>query len=117
MNDEMQKAGLPAPDYRTQNIFTLILTRPIPANDTLNDTLKNNNEQQTTQLKTNGTLNGTLIFTLHETPGLSAYELTEKTGKSYRTVMRSIKQLIDAGLIERRGGKKKGGYYAKTPNH
>lgn len=125
---EMEEAGQPAPEYR-QNEFMVYATirqhqnaaiaeassNPVQLNDGLNGGLSGT---------LNGTLSGTLSGTLNETqkivydvifakPGIQAKDIIEETGIPRDTLNKVLKALITRGLIERRGSKKTGGYYAK----
>ena len=76
------------------------------------------------KLPENGTLNGTLtdiisemedavLSLLRENGHLTSAEMTEKTGKSKRTVSRITTSLQGKGLIERVGSKKTGYWRVK----
>ena len=62
-----------------------------------------------------GTINETIHETIKSRPGISRAELIAVVGRSRSTVARGGAELIDSGLIERRGSKKTGGYFAKEP--
>ena len=122
----MEEAGLPAPEYR-QNEFMVYATIR-QAKDAAGQVVGNGdvNGQLNGQLSgtLNGTLSGTLSGTLNErqksvldfiaaTPGVQAQVLIDKLLIPRDTLNKIIKTLTDRGLIERRGSKKTGGYYAK----
>lgn len=46
--------------------------------------------------------------------GCTASEISEQLGIPFSTIDKHIRVLLAQGLIERRGGKKAGGYYTKT---
>ena len=76
-------------------------------NGTLNDTL-------------NGTLNGTLnvkqkvvLDFITASPGTKAQVIIDQLSIPRDTLNKILKVLIDRDLVERRGSKKTGGYYAK----
>ncbi|WP_081863556.1 winged helix-turn-helix transcriptional regulator [Akkermansia muciniphila] len=71
-------------------------------NDRLNDRL-NSREKQVLQILT-------------ETPGLRTNELSSLISVSIPTLSRTLKNLINLGLIEYRGAKKTGGYYIHITN-
>ena len=71
-------------------------------NDELNDEL--NGELNSSQ-------KSTLQFIL-EHEGCTASSISEKTGIPFSTIDKHIRVLLKAGVIERRGGKKTGGYYS-----
>lgn len=52
-----------------------------------------------------------LLQILAETPGLRTNELSSMMEVSIPTLSRTLKNLIDLGLIEYRGAKKTGGYF------
>jgi len=100
----MKDAGLPEPKFDTQGFFTVTFMKRAKTNSVTNGTL-------------NGTLNGTetLVFDcIRTTPGITANTLVLQTDKSVRTIRRTVKQLIEKGLIEYRGSKKTGGYFIKS---
>lgn len=57
--------------------------------------------------------NETINETIKSRPGISRAELIALTGRSRATVARAVGELIGAGMIERRGSKKTGGYFAR----
>ena len=76
----------------------------------------------------NGTLDGTLDDTLDslekrileiilENPKVTQKEITEILDVSIRTVKRSMKNLLDKGIIERNGGKRFGQWIVKNKVH
>ncbi len=63
-----------------------------------------------------GQLNGQLkdVHSLIvQKPGIIAKDISQELKRPYRTVIKQIYKLEDLSLIERRGSKKTGGYYAK----
>ena len=52
-----------------------------------------------------------VIQIMEETPGLRTNELSSMIEVSIPTLSRTLKNLIDLGLIEYRGAKKTGGYF------
>ena len=74
---------------------------------------------------TNGTLNDTLndrlnlrekrvLVLLLDSPGLRTNELSTLVDVSIPTLSRTLKNLVNQGLIEYRGSKKTGGYFTKS---
>ena len=68
----------------------------------------------------NGELNGELntaqkatLDYIKENEGCNATEISAKTGVPFSTIDKHIRVLLKKGVIERRGSKKTGGYYAK----
>ena len=59
-----------------------------------------------------GALIDRVVAAVAETPGINRNELAALTGASLRTLDRVIGSLAESHLIERRGSKKKGGYFA-----
>lgn len=110
MRELMKDAGLPEPIFSTKGFFTVTFMKRVKSNSakngTLNDTL-------------NGTLNETEQFvfdSIKTTPGITANALIQQSNKSVRTIRRTVKQLIEKGLIEYRGSKKTGGYFLVSNN-
>ena len=68
------------------------------ANETLNDGLNDRLKSTYGIIKAN--------------PGIQGKKIAELSGKSVPTIDRHIADLMQRGLIERRGSKKTGGYYA-----
>ena len=102
MQEAMQEAKLPEPEFHTDGMFTVVLKRKqnnYATNDIVND-IVNENEQAITIL-------------LRAKPGLNASEIAESISKSWRTTMRYLKSLNQKGLLEFRGAPKSGGYYIK----
>ena len=69
--------------------------------------------------KLNGRLNGRLnekqknvLSIINKNPGIQLMIIAEKTGVSIFTLNKYVKIFIDNQLIEHRGSKKTGGYYA-----
>ncbi|MCT7446169.1 winged helix-turn-helix domain-containing protein [Aliarcobacter skirrowii] len=54
-----------------------------------------------------------LFEIISKNSGLSAVEISNKSNIPLRTVQRQVKELKDKNLIEYKGSKKTGGYYAK----
>ena len=54
-----------------------------------------------------------LFEIISKNSGLSAVEISIKSNIPLRTVQRQVKELKDKNLIEYKGSKKTGGYYAK----
>ena len=111
-------AGLPEPEYdfvpdfvcltiRFKNPLRPYLTEGI--SDTLNVTLN---------VTLNDTLNPSVQLTyslIRQNPGIKRNKIVEQSGFVAQTVSRHISRLITMGLIEHRGSKKTGGYYAIKP--
>lgn len=105
MRELMKDAGLPEPIFSTKGFFTVTFMKRVKPNrangdrlsDRLNDRL-NSREQR-------------VLHILTETPGLRTNELSSMTDVSVPTLSRTLKNLIDLGLIEYRGAKKTGGYF------
>lgn len=105
MRELMKDAGLPEPIFSTKGFFTVTFMKRVKQNsasdnrlnDRLNDRL-NSREKRVLQI-------------LEEIPGLRTNELSSMIEVSVPTLSRTLKNLIDLGLIEYRGAKKTGGYY------
>ena len=59
------------------------------------------------------TINDAISDAIKSRPGVKNVELVKIIGKSKPTIERAIALLKQQGLIEYRGSKKTGGYYAK----
>jgi ATP-dependent DNA helicase RecG len=108
--EECERAGLPQPTVTDEmDVVRVTFMRPNLSghkNDTINDTI-------------NGTINDTIKGTekliynrIVSSPGISAVALADEFEKSLRTIMRSLKILVDLNVIEYRGSKKTGGYFS-----
>jgi len=104
MCESMKNANLPAPEFHTEGIFTVIFRRKLGNSvnvDMVNGTV-------------NGTVSGnerTIIHLLSASPGLKAIDISASLSKSLRTTMRYLKSLNEKGIVEYRGAPKTGGYY------
>lgn len=108
MYNEMEKAGLPAPEY-ADNAFMLNVTI---RNGKINGELNGNNGEL------NGELNPALLYLnkselavyhlIEKAPQNSRQEIADQLNISTRTVDRAIKSLIQKDLILREGSKKTG---------
>lgn len=106
----MKEAGLPEPEFENKGFFTVRFVKRKKTqnviddrlNDRLNDRLKER-EKQVFQILT-------------ESPGLRTNELSSIIEVSISTLSRTLKNLVDLGLIEYRGSKKTGGYYIIIDN-
>ena len=109
--------GLPDPKFDTQGFFTVTFMKRAKTNsvtnDTLNDTL-NGTLNDTLNDRINDRLNSRekrVLEVLANSPGLRTNELSSLVEVSIPTLSRTLKNLINLGLIEYRGAKKTGGYY------
>lgn len=101
----MKEAELPEPMFNTKGFFTVTFmkrkkvysTNDGIINDRLNDRLSIRDNQ--------------VLQILIDSPGLRTKELASLVGVSIPTMSRTLKSLIDFGLIVYRGSKKTGGYY------
>ena len=59
----------------------------------------------------NGPLKDRVMNLIAEIPGVNRKDLVRRTGVSERTMTRNLSELERSGKIERRGGKKTGGYF------
>lgn len=71
-----------------------------PSSETINDAISE-------------TINDAISDAIKSRPGVKKVELVKIIGKSKPTIERAIALLKQQGLIEYRGSKKTGGYYAK----
>lgn len=95
----MKEAGLPEPKFYTKGFFTVKFMKRNKYNRANGDRL-NDREQK-------------VIRILTDTPGLRTNELSSVIGVSIPTLSRTLKTLINIGLIEYRGAKKTGGYFIR----
>ena len=70
-------------------------------------------EHETINGGINGGINGAIKKAIVDNAGIDVARLVAVLGKSRRTVERAIARLKQQGVIEYRGSKKTGGYYAK----
>ena len=90
----MKEAKLPAPDFKTDGMFTVILHRTVEetVDETVEETVEN------------------ILKAMKENPKVTAKELRKKTGLSRRGVEYQIDKLKKEDVIERIGPTK-GGYW------
>lgn len=111
-----KEAGLPEPEYAFVTNFVSLTIRfktqlapyltnqgNISSNERLNERLSE---------RLNSSLLGTLAL-IKANPGIQRKEIVAETGKGDATIGRHLVSLVEKGLIEHRGSKKTGGYYAK----
>lgn len=103
MRKLMQDAGLPEPKFDTQGFFTVTFMKRGKTNSIRDDRL-NSREKRVLQL-------------LSESPGLKTNKLASFVEVSVPTLSRTLKSLIELGLIEFRGAQKTGGYFLTTGKH
>ena len=104
--DRCVELGLRKPEFRQDKDFTAVMWRKKMA--------ETGNEGVNGEL--NGELNTAQKATLNyikENEGCNATEISAKTGVPFSTSDKHIRVLLKKGVIERRGSKKTGGYYAK----
>ena len=101
----MKEAGLPEPTFDTKGFFTVTFMKRkksvVSSDDRLSDRLNdrlNSREKKVIQI-------------LSESPGLRTNELSPLIQVSIPTLSRTLKNLINLGLIEYRGSKKTGEYH------
>ena len=70
-------------------------------------------EHETINGGINGGINGAIKRAIVDNAGIDVARLVAVLGKSRRTVERAIARLKQQGVIEYRGSKNTGGYYAK----
>lgn len=106
----MKEASLPEPIFDTKGFFTVTFMKRskgnLGKNDRLNDRLSdrlNSREKRVLEI-------------LSESPGLRTNELSTLIDVSIPTLSRTLKNLINLGLIEFRGAKKTGGYFLQVNN-
>lgn len=87
--------------------YRLNLTVCEPLSDPINDPIKDSEHESRRD-----PLRKAMAEAIRATPGLNREQLAVRFGKSAATVKRAIAALVRAGLVEHRGSKKTGGYYA-----
>ena len=93
-------AKLPVPDFESKmGGIVVTVYRKMRGNEGLNE-------------KLNKGLNSILVV-IERNPGIQAKDISDKLNRPIKTVERQISELKKMNLIERRGSKKTGGYYAK----
>ena len=91
-----------------------------PLDETINETIKSPNETINCGRETinetiycdSETINETIKSLIARNPGIAGTAIVSAIDKSRASIMRAIAQLKKDGLIEYRGSKKTGGYYA-----
>lgn len=97
MNDLMKEAGLPAPEFNTEGMFTITLQRP----------LKVLGKKEETSEKT---VEKTIIDLITDNPKTTTKNRLLATGLTRRGVEYQLNKLKETGKIERIGSDK-GGYW------
>jgi len=110
--DVCKEAGLPEPEYAFMtNFVSLTIRFKNPLAPYLTD--QGNGSSNETL---NETLNPVVFSTyklIKDTPGIQRKDLMARSGRVAATISRHIAILMEKDLIERRGSKRTGGYYAK----
>jgi len=107
MVDACRAQGVPEPEYEVAGGFVrIVFKRPEGAGVVNGDV--------------NGYVNGQLNDSQKETfefikahEGYNTTKIADDLGKPFRTIVKHISVLVNNNMIERRGSKKTGGYYAK----
>jgi ATP-dependent DNA helicase RecG len=97
MNDLMKEAGLPAPEFNTEGMFTITLQRP--------PKVVGKNEETVEK-----TVEKTIIDLIINNPKTTTKNMMSATGLSRRGVEYQLNKLKEIGMIERIGSDK-GGYW------
>lgn len=105
----MERAGLPAPEYKTVSFMVVATIQNKRTNDELNDKIndKLNDELNPAILGLNQT-ELRVYQALQTIPHASRQQLSQTIGVSTSTVDRAIRALSGKGLIIRVGAKRKG---------
>lgn len=96
MNDLMRSAGLPAPEFRTEGMFTVIFRRP---SQTVEETVEETLEKNTRKL---------IISSIRANPKVTIQEMRKVTGLTRRGVEYQISQMKQEGQLQRMGSTKAG---------
>ena len=98
--EDFANAKLSVPDFKAKmGGIVVTVYRKMRGNEGLNE-------------KLNKGLNSILVV-IERNPGIQAKDISDKLNRPIKTVERQISELKKMNLIERRGSKKTGGYYAK----
>jgi ATP-dependent DNA helicase RecG len=93
MRTDMQIAGLPEPEFRTEGMFTVIFHRPEKAAGA----------QKITGLAAGIKHGDKILELIKENPKITTYEIAQSLDISPRTIRRIISQLLTNEIIERNG--------------
>jgi ATP-dependent DNA helicase RecG len=112
MREAMIKAGLPEPKFETTGFFTAIFPRQT-GDDGVNDIVNPSDGIVNDIVNHNGDIKEAVLQLITNNEGLSASDIANRIGKSWRTAMRYLDSLKKEDKIEFRGAPKTGGYYLK----
>lgn len=130
VNEELQERGLGAAEVEDAGLAVRINVRRASragigkSNDTGDGALNNDRGAKNDKNgalydasngqvdASNGALKARVFQAIEDNPGINRAGLVQRTGASPRTIDRLIGALSEAQLIERRGSKKTGGYFA-----
>ena len=103
MVDACRAQGVPEPEYEVAGGFVrIVFKRPEGAGVVNGDVNGQLNDSQKETFE---------FIKAHE--GYNTTKIADDLGKPFRTIVKHISVLVNNNMIERRGSKKTGGYYAK----
>lgn len=102
----MAKAGLPAPEYITEGVFSTILYKLSPTSS--GNVGENVGENSAAGLKASGKRLAKILDIMHDNPRISSMELSKILNVAERTIDRDIARLRESGKLSRKGGDKGG---------
>ena len=106
MADLMSKAGLPAPVYRTEGFFSIVLYKNQPTSS--KNVGENVGEKIEITLKGKAKRKQDILFQIRSNPRVSSAELAKILKVTERTIERDIAHLRETNKIMRQGGDKGG---------
>ena len=99
MADLMSKAGLPAPEYRTEDFFTTVLYKD-------QNTIKKTRKE--TIKETKKKMPDRILEIIKANPGITVTEIAEQCGLTYNGAYYHIEKMRGKGLLIHKGGDKGG---------
>ena len=102
----MKEAGLPAPEYRTEGVFTTVLYKKQPTSP--QNVIENVIEKTAKTLKGKAKREEDIISLMRSIPTISFAELALALNVAERTIARDIARLRKENKIKRQGGDKGG---------
>ena len=108
MTNLLAEAGLPAPEYRTEDFFTAVLykKRPTSSQNVIENVIENVGEKLIGKAKREKDI----LDMMRQHPNISIAELAQSLGVTERTIARDIAHLQKSNRLTRRGGYKGGSW-------
>jgi ATP-dependent DNA helicase RecG len=111
MREEMRKAGLPEPVFSTNGGFFTVEFKRSRKDEGVNEAV---NDIVNDIVNRDSDIKNAVLQLISENRGLSASDIANRIGKSWRTAMRYLDLLKKEDKKEFRGAPKTGGYYLKN---